>query len=300
MRHHQHAKAGGQRLDLHPLRNAAADTEVRLRNINAALDKQIPETVAGKLGLAAGNRDGNRVAHPAVTGTVLGHHRFLDPVHPEFFQLAPDTDGGDGVVGVVAIDQQPDIGADAAPHGGHALQILFDRQQADLHLENVEPAGNVGGRLDLKVGNELRLIPGAVGVVAARRIGVHRSAESAAHQGMHRLAQRLAPQVPQRNVDGADRLDIGAFLTEIARKAVKTIRGNHRSTGWRADQQRGQNVIDARRHRFRRAVLAALAPTGQTGIGGDLDQQTVTLGEFCLRRIEGLAPQRHPQNECLY
>jgi hypothetical protein len=46
-------------------------------------------------------------------------------------------------------------------------------------------------------------------VIAAGRIGCDAVAECPAEQRMDRLAERLAPEVPQRDVNRADRLDIG-------------------------------------------------------------------------------------------
>jgi hypothetical protein len=116
-------------------------------------------------------------------------------------------------------------------------------------------------------------------VIAAGRIGGHAVAKRAAEQRMDGLAERLSPQIPQRDVDRADRLDISALPAEIAREGVKLLPGFHRLVGAGVDKERRKHIIDARRDRAWRPVLTALAPAGQTIVGLDLDLQTVALGK---------------------
>jgi len=60
-------------------------------------------------------------------------------------------------------------------------------------------------------------------VIAAGRIGGDAVAECPAEQRMDRLAERLAPEAPQRDVDRADRLEIGALTCEIARERIALL-----------------------------------------------------------------------------
>src|SRR6185503_12147238 len=52
-------------------------------------------------------------------------------------------------------------------------------------------------------------------------------------------------------------------------------------------EKRRQHVVDARSHGTGRAVLAAFAPTDETIVGLDLDQQAVALRKSRLGGIEG-------------
>lgn len=105
---------------------------------------------------------------------------------------------------------------------------------------------------------------------------------------MDRLPQRLAPQIPQRDVDRADRLDIGALAAEIAGERIELLPGLRWLVGASAKEKRRQHVVDARSHGTGRAVLAAFAPTDETIVGLDLDQQAVALRKSRLGGIEGL------------
>jgi hypothetical protein len=72
---------------------------------------------------------------------------------------------------------------------------------------------------------------------------------------MDRLTERVAPQVPQRDVDRADRFEIGALTAEVARERVELLPDFCRLVGAPAKEKRRQHVVDARGDGTGRAVL---------------------------------------------
>jgi len=62
---------------------------------------------------------------------------------------------------------------------------------------------------------------------------------------MDRLAKPLAPQVPQGDIDCADRLDISAVTAEIARERIKLFPDFYRLIGAPVKEQRRQHIVDA-------------------------------------------------------
>src|SRR5689334_799931 len=115
---------------------------------------------------------------------------------------------------------------------------------------------------------------------------------------MNGLAKRLAPQIPQGDVDSANRLDISALPTKVAREGVELLPDFDRLIGADICEQRRKYIIDACCDRARWTVLTALAPADQAIVGLDLHQQAVAFRKARLGRIKDLLGDRCAQNEC--
>ena len=148
---------------------------------------------------------------------------------------------------------------------------------ADAHLHRLEAAlGDIG----------LELVADLVGGrPAARGIGRHAVELAAAEQLPDRLAEMLAQNVPQRDVDRADGGDRHAAARDLrhgmalargetgARAVVEHLPDRADVAGMAADQQRPDLVVE---HVDQRAIVAgtaggvlALAPADQSVIGLD-------------------------------
>jgi hypothetical protein len=62
---------------------------------------------------------------------------------------------------------------------------------------------------------------------------------------MDRHAEVLAPQIPQGDIDRADRLDISALTAEIACERIKLFPDFYRLIGAPVKEQRRQHIVDA-------------------------------------------------------
>src|SRR5438067_13797773 len=78
------------------------------------------------------------------------------------------------------------------------------------YSRNGKAALRITGHFLLQRRQSARMIAIIRAVVAAGRIGGRTIAEGATKQRMDRLAERLPPQIPQCDIDGADRLDVSA------------------------------------------------------------------------------------------
>ena len=108
-------------------------------------------------------------------------------------------------------------------------------------------------------------------VAADPAIDPHLLAHRPAQQRMHRLAQHLALDVPQRLVDAGQRAHMhGAAAIEAAAIQHRPVILDRRRV--LADQIIGQ-FGDAGRHRFGAAFHHRLAPAGDAFIGLDLQEQ---------------------------
>ncbi len=124
--------------------------------------------------------------------------RLLQPEDVERRHRLGEPDAPRHVVRRVHVQHQHHAGPDRGAHGTDPRHLVRQRQRPRLQLHRAiairdEPAELLRARLRRF----------AFAVVAARRIGEHLGAR-AAEQPEHRQPDRLALQVPQRDVDAAD------------------------------------------------------------------------------------------------
>ena len=285
MGHRQDVVLGREAEDLHPFAQAAAGADVGLDDVDASAADQVAEAEAGELAFPAGDRNVERRAQAAVAVMVLRRHRLLEPQKPVLLHRAADPDRGRGIVGVVRVRHQPHLRPDRAADQGDPRGVRLDRQQAQLDLDR----GDARRRVAFDLGGKLRhhrvRVAEILGVVAPGPVGHGPVAERAAHQVMDRPVQRLAPDVPERDVDGADRLDVGSRPSEIAAERVVPLPDPHRRVRRLADQTRAEDVGDRARDRLSRPVLTAFAPADDPVIRGDLHQRA---GAFRKPRLAGI------------
>jgi hypothetical protein len=171
---------------------------VGLEDVDGLEHGEIAEGEAGGLRFAGGDRyraGGSDLGH---AGLVVGDHRLLEPGQVAVGDHVDEALGvGDGV-GAVGVDHQlhlrPERGARGADAGGRDVRGTV--HGADAHLHRAEAAG-------VDVG--LQLLADAVGRrPAARGIGGQPVGLAAAEQAPDGLAERLAEDVPERDVDRAD------------------------------------------------------------------------------------------------
>ena len=103
---------------------------------------------------------------------------------------------------------------------------------------------------------------------------------------MHGSAKRLAHDVPQGNIDSTERLNVSAFLSKISAKGIKFFKCPVGCIRRSIDKPRGQNIIDAARHRFRRAILTTFSPPYDSVVGAYTNQQAIAVCEPGLGRVE--------------
>src|ERR1700679_3438710 len=149
---------------------------------------------------------------------VLGGDGFLEPADVELFDLAAEADRLHGVVGVVGIDHQADVRTDCLAHRLDGADVVGDAEAAlQLHRLEAESAGFEGFL------TQIDGVVGAISAVETGGVGLDLVAHRPAHQSVDRLAEILAPQIPQCDVDAAEALDVNAFLSVVAVASVKFV-----------------------------------------------------------------------------
>ena len=129
------------------------------------------------------------------------------------------------------------------------------------------------------------------------RIHLHPIVKSAPEQPAHRQARSLAADIPQGDVDRADRGDHRARATVVAGRVIHAVREDFGVARIRAEQQRCQRMLDGGggdRGRLQ-PLRERLAPAGDAGVGGNLDDRRRALPDPSLRESErmlGRRPQR--------
>ena len=158
-----------------------------------------------------------------------------------------ELDGLRHAVAVVGVHHQLDVRADRPAHGLGVPEILLEAE-ADLELDGRKALGGVA----LGLLGQIGLGPALRAAVEARRVGSDALAQGPAHQPMDRLAQQLALEIPERDVDARERLDDEAALAVVAELVVEPLPerlGRHRIP---AQQQRAHR----RHHRGIRPLPA--------------------------------------------
>ena len=153
--------------------------------------------------LAGGDGRGDLADELGVARVVVGVQRLLDPHEVELLHGPAHAHGGRTVPLLVGVDHEREVLAEVLAHGGQALEVDLVIGVAHLDLDapdaGLDRPGGVVQDLGQRGAEEA-----AGGVVAPDGVAV----------GADQLGQRqpgaLGLQVPQRDVDGRDRLDRNA------------------------------------------------------------------------------------------
>ena len=109
-----------------------------------------------------------------------------------------------------------------------------------------------------------------------------------ASSGVHRHAERLSRDIPQRDVDARERAHHRALLPVVARVVVHAV-PEHLDVARVGTEQDGlQRMLDCRGRDLRRLQTHAdrLAPAGQAAVGDDLDQGCAARLHPALRKCK--------------
>ena len=131
---------------------------------------------------------------PAPPHDIIGRVQFLGEEQVEIFHRSQRPSGFRGSPAPVSIDVEIDLVAEMLTQGAADLDVQHERPTADLYLEGGDP---VAVHEALCHFNHPRRLVKADHVTDAKPIGV------AAEKPRHRLGQKLADQIPDRDIDGA-------------------------------------------------------------------------------------------------
>ena len=256
-----------QRGDFLALCDTAGSTYIRLDDVHRALFQDAPEAKLGEFVFPTGYRHVQTLRHFGIAIEILGRNRLFEPVHVQLLELAANVDRLGHVEAMIRVDHQHNVRADRVAHSGNPIQVLLHRTQADFHLDRFESLRFIAERfLD-------RLFVQAIHVleVKAGRIGLQRGTETAADQLVDRLVGGFADNVPQRNINTADRCDGHARQAVILDLVVELFPQHFNVEGIAPDDRRAQHRFDDGAIDCRRAI--AIAPADGAVVGTDLDDQ---------------------------
>ncbi|CUJ52345.1 Uncharacterised protein [Achromobacter xylosoxidans] len=201
MRADHHAVAGGGGGDALPFGDAATHRGVGLQDAGRALVQQFLVVPAAVADLGGGDGQVRQARQLGVTVDVVGAERLLDEVWLVLLEAADVLHGlGHVLPGVVAVHHQFHVGADGLARRLQPRLFLARRQAAGLHLDGGKALGDVAGHF---LAQMLRRL--AVQVVTATGVGRHGLQLDRAEELVQRQAGGLGIQVPQRDVQRADR-----------------------------------------------------------------------------------------------
>src|SRR4051794_34993317 len=292
VRHRLDAVLAGEGGDAHHLGDAAAAGDVGLDQVDVTALDQLPEAPDRRVLLARGDADVDRVRQLGVGLVLVGQEGLLEPediVH--LLQLAGDADRALRVVDVpvAGVDQDRDGAGSGLDRRGRELdvlrRVLAERSPAELDRGEALVAEPTDALAHLRR------------VVRHQHRGVraHLVALLRAEQLAHRLALRLALDVPERDVDAADRVQRDPAAADVDQAAVHLLPEPLDVRRILTDEQVAEAVRDrvrARRlhqraHRLGRGV--DLADAGDALVRVDEDDEIVlaAVGDGVVER--GLA-----------
>ena len=256
---------------------------------------QLAESIEAEFGLIAGDRRMQRVRHPCAALDIVRLDRLLDPVEVVRLHRAAHLDRERRTPGAVDIDHQLRLRPERPSHRRDPRQILarIDLAKiglaehlaqmrlgrgiaADLHLHALEAAGTIALGL---AGDAVH--PLAFLVEAAAGIGLDPVA-AGAEQPIDRHLGDFAGNVPQRDVDPADRLHHDAAPAVLPGTREHLLPQPLDQQRVLADQQRLQGFFDDSCGGA--AAEACLADADRAVIGFNLDEQRAALRPVRRRR----------------
>src|SRR3984893_9793517 len=258
--------------------------DVGLHDIDGAAGDQLAEAVESDFGLIARNGRGEGISAPGAAVDVVGRDRLLDPIELIGFERPTHLDREGRAPGTVDVDHQLRLRAQGLAHRRDPFDVLlgFDladfrmiyqmaqmslrrRVAPDLHLHALEAAGAVALGLAGEIVDRLAFL-----VEAAARIGLDPVA-AASEEAVERQFGDFSGDVPQSNVDAADRIHHDAAAAELAGAREHLLPQPFDQQGVLADQHRRQLLLD---HPLSGAAAnPRLADPDHPIVGLDLDQQ---------------------------
>ena len=202
------------------LGDAAATGDVRLEHVDVPALGQLAE--AGQRGVLFAGRDVDvdRIRQFGVGVQLIGQEWLFQPEDAELLQLARHADRGVRVLAVAeaGIDEDVDVVARGLTRGlrkAHiVIGVLAERAPAELDCSEpipVDQLAHAAHHFVLRVGHQR-------GGVRANSSSLHRAKQLA-----DRLAERFAFDVPQRDVDAAERVQCHTAPTEVDGGAIHRV-----------------------------------------------------------------------------
>ena len=213
---------------------------------------------------------------------------------PGVFETPADVDRVVHAPELVDVAHQVDVGADALAHHAHALEGDVDRRLAPaLHLHLAEAHVSEPRAGLRQIVDRVRTHQGAARV---RRDARAQPAE----QRAHRLAHRLALEIPARHVDGGQCERIDAAGPRVARGAPALRSDRLDLRGIVADDELAQRLHRGLERGRERAAEERDADPGEPLIRAELERDELTRvggrGKADDERVVGRRAQ-HPRGD---
>ncbi len=122
------------------------------------------------------------------------------------------------------------------------------------------------------------------GVAQEARVRAHARLRAPAEQPPHRHAERLAREVPQREVDAGEGEHAEAAAAPDHHHALQAVDVRFEPRGVLADEEGAELLVDHVAHRERRAVREGLAPAREAAVRVDADEHLLGESAFPRRR----------------
>ena len=193
---------------------------------------------------------------------------------------------------LVDVAHQLDVRPDRIAHHAHAPHLLGGRRIAwqrhlRLHLDEALVTSRRAAVAACASVSPRRSEPGGIGLDPVAR---------AAEQLPQRLLQRLALDVPQRDVDCRDRQRVDARATGIAGRRAQLAQDGLDPHRVLADQQRAQFIDRAAQRAGERAAVEGEANAFDAGVGLDAEDDDGTQAACFFRHVRQRVVFRDAQN----
>src|SRR5581483_3415246 len=284
--HDRHVVGLGHRRDLLQLADPAGPGHVRHHVVGQAPLEDRQEFPAGVQPLADADPHRHLVAHLRERVKALRRYRLFEPADAVRRQPVREPDGRRHVVHRVRVDQELDPRPDRLADAGDQLDAVLlgvgwaravevgdvplrERGQERVGLDRPGAAAHLRHRALDRLGDRAPL----------REVHVERDgrADGSAEQVVDRSAERLAADVPQRDVDRADGGCRRAARADVGEGAEQPVPERFDVHWVLPDQQRlglaqvgGDGAV-----RQPTRVAGDLAPTGQALVGVDLHEDVL-------------------------
>ena len=280
VRHDRQAMGQGQVGHLPPFSDAGQAHGVGLDVMNRAGPDEVAEVVEAVKLLAQGQRRGQFLGQRGVTVEVVVPDRLLEPADVVIGEVAADGQGRGQVPAAVGIDHELDARPDGRADSFDALQIVVGVGAADFDLDAAVAVGFNQRPAVIDQLVEAPVEPAAVGVVAFNGFS-----GAAAQKLPERQAGHFGLDIPQRDVDGAERqLGDAAAPDPLQRRIV--VKPPPQVLNFErvlVDEQRAVGVGDAVGNQAvagQVGVRAGVAVAGHAGVGADDDAGRAPMGEL--------------------
>jgi len=236
----------------------------------------------GEVALSRRQPDRGGGGQSPVALDVLGHDRLFEPEIVQLGQSPCQALRIGQIEGPVGVGAQPDPACGHPGEGPGPLQRRL-HWRAELDLDQPETQADVVFHL---LGRDLQGTPGH-----RRGVGIDMGLAGRAQQAVHRHAQRLAHQVPQRDVhrrQGLDHQAAGAAADAARHLGPQPFHFE----GVGAQQLGFEHLLHKGRTSLRAETHEALAPAAAAVVGQHLDQQRRDEGIVARRRLLDIGRDR--------